>query len=92
MNKDIIFEAKSVQTSNIKTLFEVLKEVLIDLNLVITKDKIKIIALNNTEVSLIHVKLDADAFESYYCERSNDNPLILGIHTDNLYKIIKTIK
>lgn len=92
MNKDIIFEAKTVQTSNIKTLFEVLKEVLIDLNLVITKDKIKIVALNNTEVSLIHVKLEAEAFESYFCERTNDNPLILGIHTDNLYKIIKTIK
>lgn len=92
MNKDLIFEAKTVQTSNIKTLFEVLKEVLIDLNLIITKDKIKIVALNPTEVSLIHVKLEADAFESYHCDRTSDDPLVLGIHTDNLYKIIKTIK
>lgn len=88
----IIFEAKTVQTSNIKSLFEVLKEVLTDLNLVITKDKIKILALNNTEVSLVHVKLDADAFESFYCNRTKGDPLVLGIHTENLYKIIKTIK
>jgi proliferating cell nuclear antigen len=91
-DEDIIFEAKTVQTSNIKTLFEILKEVLVDLNIVITKDKIKVVALNSTEISLIHVKLNAEAFESYYCDRTDENPLILGIHTDNIFKIIKTIK
>ena len=88
----IIFEAKTVQTSNIKTLFEVLKEVIVDLNLIVTKDKIKIISLNNTEIAVIHAKLSAENFEYFYCERTADNPLVLGIHTNNIFKIIKTIK
>lgn len=92
MNDDIIFEAKSIQTSNIKTLFEVLKEVLIEVNLIVTNDRIKVISLNNTETSFIHVNLNAEGFESYYCERTEENPLILGIHTDNIFKIMKTIK
>jgi len=89
---NIIFEAKTVQTSNIKTLFEVLKEVIVDLNLIVTKDKIKIISLNNTEVAVIHAKLKAENFEYFFCERTEDNPLVLGIHTNNIFKIIKTIK
>lgn len=87
-----IFEAKTVQTANIKSLFEVLKDVLIELNLIITKDRIKIVSLSNKEDSLIYVKLNASSFEYFHCDRSDDNPLVLGIHTDNLFKIIKTIK
>ena len=88
-----IFEAKSVQTSNIKTLFEVLKKILSDVNLIITNEYIKIISLNESEtMSLIHVKLYADKFESFNCVYTKNNPLIAGLHTENMYKIIKTIK
>jgi proliferating cell nuclear antigen len=88
----IIFEAKTVQTANVKSLFEVLKDVLIELNLVITRDSIKIVSLSNREECLIHVKLDSSSFEYFHCDRTDENPLVLGIHTDNLFKIIKTIK
>lgn len=88
-----IFEAKSVQTSNLKTLFEVLKKILSDINLVITDEYIKIISFNNTEtMSLIHVKLYANKFEFFNCKHTKNNPLIVGIHTDNILKIMKTIK
>jgi proliferating cell nuclear antigen len=91
-DSDIIFEAKTIQTSNVKTLFEVLKDVIVDVNLMVSEDKIKIIALNNTHMAVIHARLNAQNFESFYCSRTNDNPLILGIHTLNIFKIIKTIK
>lgn len=88
-----IFEAKSVQTSNIKTLFEVLKKIISEVNLIITDEYIKIVSLNNTEtMSLIHVKLFSDKFESYTCNYSISAPLIAGIHTESMFKIIKTIK
>lgn len=88
-----IFEAKSVQTSNIKTLFEVLKKILSDVNLIITDEYIKIMSLNESEtMSLIHVKLYSDKFESFKCNYTKNNPLIAGLHTENMYKIIKTIK
>jgi proliferating cell nuclear antigen len=87
-----IFEARTIQTSNIRSLFEILKDLLTDINLIITKDKIKITALNNTEISFIFVTLDSSKFESYKCDKTDKNPLILGINTDNIFKIIKTIK
>lgn len=90
---DIIFEAKSIQTGVFKTLFEVLKEVLLDLNLIVTNTGIKIRTMNNkNETSFMHITLDAENFQSYYCECTSDDPLILGIHTSNMFKIIKTIK
>lgn len=88
-----IFEAKSVQTSNIKTLFEVIKKIVYDINLIITDEYIKIISLNEVEnMSLLHVKLYAKHFELYNCKYTVNNPLIAGLHTQNIFKIIKTIK
>lgn len=87
-----IFEAKTVQTAIVKSLFEVLKEVLIDLNLFVTKDKIKIVSMNNKQDCLIYVKLEAKEFEYFHCNLPGEGPLVLGIHTDNIFKIIKTIK
>lgn len=87
---DILFQAKTVQTSNLKSLFELLKNIIIDLNLVITKEKIKIVELNTNHISLVYVGMLADNFEEY--SYNEDTPLILGINTENLYKIIKTVK
>lgn len=87
---DILFQAKTVQTSNLKSLFELLKNIITDLNIVITKEKLKIVELNTNHISLVYVGLLATNFEEYYYE--DDTPLILGINTENLYKIIKTVK
>lgn len=87
-----LFEAKTVQTSNIRALFDLLCNVITDCNLVISKENIKIVELNTTQIALIHMKLDATGFENYYYEPEDDKPLILGINTDNFLRIIKTIK
>lgn len=88
-----IFEAKSVQTSNIKTLFEVLKNILSDINLIITDEHIKIVSLNKTKsMYLIHVKLYSEKFEYYSCNYNTTSPLVVGLNTEKMLKIIKTIK
>jgi proliferating cell nuclear antigen len=87
---DNIFEAKTVQTSNVRILFELLKDLIVECNMIITEDKIKIVELNTTQVALIHVKLDASVFEKFHFE--GDKPLVLGIHTENFYKVIKSLK
>lgn len=92
MERVKLFEAKSIQTANIKTLFEVLKKILVDVNLIITKDFIRIISLNDAEISFMYVKLNAVDFEFFHCNRNADDPLVLGIHTESMYKIMKTIK
>ena len=41
---------KTVQSSNIKTLFEVLKEVLLgDINMIFTKESVKVVELNQNK-------------------------------------------
>lgn len=87
-----VFLARTVQTNNIKTLFEVLKEIVVDVSLVITKDSIRIMYVNDNETSCMVVKLEPSEFDEFHCDHTEENPLVLGIHTNSLFKIIKTIK
>ena len=45
-------------------------------------------AVNKTQTILIHLKLDADRFDYYYCARKK---LVLGINMANFYRLIKTM-
>lgn len=92
MTSEYIFEAKSIQTANIKGLFDLLKSVILECNLIVSSTGIKIMELNTTQVALIHLKLESNAFESFYFDESYDKELVIGIHTDNFLKILKTVK
>ena len=84
-----ILELKTVQSNNIKILFEVLKEVLLgDINIVFTPTNIKVIEMNESKVAMVYLNLKSEAFEYYHCERS----IAVGINTTNFYKIIKICK
>jgi proliferating cell nuclear antigen len=80
-------EIKTVQSSAFKVLIEALKELLTDTVIEFTKDGIKIITTDNSHVILIHLKLHADKFEYYHC----DKDVKIGINMLNFYKVIKTI-
>jgi proliferating cell nuclear antigen len=80
-------EIKTVQASVFKILIEALKEILTDTVVEISDAGIKVVALDNTHVILIHLVLDANKFEFYHC----DAPRKIGINMLNFYKIIKTI-
>lgn len=82
-----ILELQSVQSSNLRILFEVLKDVLIsDINLIFSDEGIKIVELDGSKVCLIHLTLEKKAFEVYNCDRR----IVVGINSTNFYKIIKT--
>lgn len=81
-----ILELKTVQSSNIKILFEVLKEVLLsDINIVFSPDSIKVLEMDGSRVAMVHLNLLSSAFEYYYCEKK----IIVGLNTNNFYKIVK---
>jgi proliferating cell nuclear antigen len=82
-----IVDIKTVQSSAIKVLIESLKEILTDCNLIIDDSGIKLMAMDSTHTVLIHMKLEADKFESYYCKER----IVIGINVLNLYKLIKTM-
>lgn len=76
---------KTVQSNALKTLFEVLKEILHDVNVFFDKSGMKIMTVDGSHVALIHLKLDASKFEEYRCPE----PLYLGINMSNIYKLLK---
>ncbi len=80
-------EIKTVKASVIKTLCDSLKELISDVCIDITSDGIKIVAVDNSRVLLVHLKLDAESFEIFH----TDGPKKLGVNMLNFYKIIKTI-
>ncbi len=87
MDKNYSLEIKTVQSSAFKVLIEALKELLTDTVIEFTKTGIKIITTDNSHVILIHLKLNSDKFEYYYCEKD----MKIGINMLNFYKVIKTI-
>lgn len=77
---------KTVQSNAIKTLFEVLKEILHDVNIYFDQNGMRIMTVDGSHVALIHLFLEASNFEEYHCER----PLHLGVNMSNMFKLLKT--
>lgn len=78
---------KTIQASALKTCFEVLKDILNDININFTKDGVNITALDNAKVALINMNLHASKFEEYECQE----PITAGVNISNLFKILKII-
>jgi len=85
---DYILEIKTIQASTIKSVIDAMKEILMDVNLEFDENGMKIVALDNTHIVLIHLKLHADKFESYYCMKK----LYVGINMLKFHMLIKTIQ
>ena len=82
-----VLEIRTMQSSVIKTLVEALKELLTDVVLEADETGLRVIAMNKACAVLVHLRLDADRFEFFRC----DKPLNLGVNIINLHKLIKTV-
>lgn len=80
-------EIQTVQSGAIKILTEALKELLTDTVLEVDSTGIRVIAVDISHTCLVHLKLNAEKFETFHCPQRLD----LGINILNLYRIIKTI-
>lgn len=78
---------KTVQATAIKSLLEVLKDIITDVNVYFDSTGMKIIAFDVARVTLVHVKLSADNFEEFSCPKE----LVLGINVVNTFKLLKSI-
>jgi proliferating cell nuclear antigen len=78
---------KTVQASSFKAAFEVLKDILNDVNMYFTPDGVKILTLDTARVALVDLELHADNFEEYECVE----PITAGINITNTFKLLKTI-
>lgn len=78
---------KTVQAIAIKSLLEVLKDIINDVNVYFDSSGMKIVAFDVARVTLVHVKLNAENFEEYSCSKD----VVLGINVSNTFKLLKSI-
>tara|TARA_B110000444_G_C18796347_1_gene575076 strand:+ start:45 stop:869 length:825 start_codon:yes stop_codon:yes gene_type:complete len=86
-NDDYLMNIKTIQAPIFKQVIDALKDILMDVNLEVDETGLKIIAMDNTHIVLIHLKLEAKKFEEYYCEKK----MYIGINMLKLHMLIKTI-
>lgn len=80
---------RTVQASAFRSIFEVLKDVLHDVNIVFSPEGMRILTLDTAKVTLIDLFLKADNFEEYECEDSNN--VVAGVNMVNMFKLLKII-
>jgi proliferating cell nuclear antigen len=77
---------KSIQASAFKSLFEVLKEIINDVNIYFDSTGVHLSAFDVARVTLVSLKMPCENFEEYECK----TPVIIGINISNTYKLIKS--
>lgn len=90
IHRDVVgrcLELRTVQASAFKVLVEALKDLLTDTCLDFDSTGLKVVAMDTSHIVLVHLKLEADRFETYHC----DGRISVGVNMLNLHKLIKTI-
>jgi len=88
-NSEYLLNIKTIQAPVFKQVVDALKDILTDVNLEIDRTGLKIVAMDNTNIVLIHLKLDSKKFERYYC--ASKDKMYIGICMLKLHMLIKTI-
>ena len=78
---------KTIQASAMKSVFEVLKDIINDVNVYFTKDGVKILTLDTARVTLVQMNLLAENFEEYDCPEE----IIAGLNMANVHKLLKSV-
>lgn len=75
----------SIQGGAIKTLFEVLKEIVHDVALLFDNTGIKLLTMDGARCALVYLKLHAENFEEYSCPL----PVFAGINMNSAFKLLR---
>ncbi|MDA9846889.1 proliferating cell nuclear antigen (pcna) [Flavobacteriaceae bacterium] len=80
---------KTVQATAVKAAFEVLKDILNDVNIYFNKSGINILTLDTARAALVDLSLNAENFEEYVFKDVTE--LSAGFNITNTYKLLKSI-
>ena len=83
-----VLTIKTVQIAPFRILMTALKDILLETNIIFTKDGIKIINMDKTHTILVHLTLKAENFEIFDCKYDK---IIVGVNMLHLFKLISTI-
>lgn len=76
------------QASEIRTLVEALKDILIHTNIEVSDAGLVIQELGRERISLISLRLQSESFQKFYCE----NNMVLGVNLINLNMLLRTVQ
>ena len=79
------FYLKSIQGGAIRTLFEVLKEIVHDVSLQFDSTGIRLLTMDGARCALISMKLRADSFEVFQC----NGKYTVGINVASMFKLVR---
>ena len=83
---DVIFE--TINVPQIKNLFEALKEIVEDATFEFDSQGLRIFTLDKGHVLAVHVRINGDKLEKYYCKK----PIALGVNMKIFYQLIRIIE
>lgn len=86
-NADMLFRIRTVKAAPFRTLIEAIKDILTEANLEFDSQGLKIMAMDGTHTTLVHLRLQADRFDEYHCPKKH----ILGVNMINFFKLVKTM-
>lgn len=76
---------KSIQGGSFRTLFECLKEIIFDVNMVFDEKGARCICMNGARCALIYLKLRAESMEEYKCV----GKVRCGLNMAAMYKLVR---
>ena len=83
-----ILTIQTLQIAPFRTLMAALKDILLETNIIFTKQGIKIINMDKSHTILVHLSLEAHNFELY---ESKMDKIIIGVNMFHLFKLINSI-
>ena len=83
-----VLTIKTVQIAPFRILMSALKDILVETNILFTKQGMKIINMDKSHTVLVNLMLPAENFELFEC---NLDKIIVGVNMFHLFKLINTI-
>lgn len=87
MIEGALFCAQTVQGTAIRNLFELMKDVLVESNIIATPDGMRILAIDSSQCVVTSMQLQAASFEFYDCKQAR---VVLGVNLSSMYKLVKS--
>lgn len=84
--KNPIFQLKTINGKVFKCLSDSLRAVLTDVNIIIDKTGLRMMAVDVNNVGAMHLEMPNSAFESFYCD---DEAIYQGLNIVKLARILK---
>jgi proliferating cell nuclear antigen len=85
---EYLFHIRTIKASSFRTLVDAVKDILTEANIEVDSNGMKIMAMDGTHTILVHMRLHANRFDEFMCNRK----CILGVNMMNFNKMVKQIK